>query len=212
MADAGPIRAGLRAGGWLALIAAITAAVVVTTHDRASPQIELNRQQRLIERLAELLPAESIGADPLAQALEIDRPSGTHTRILRAYRGSRDGAVDGVVFEVESANGYSGTIRLLVGVDPDGAALGARVVEHRETPGLGDAIETRRGDWIHQFDGSSLAQPTAEHWQVKRDGGEFDAITSATITSRAVVGAVHDALLYFRDHRNQLLAAPEARP
>jgi electron transport complex protein RnfG len=82
------------------------------------------------------------------------------------------------------------------------------VLEHRETPGLGDFVEERRTQWIRQFDGRSLGAPPPAGWQVRKDGGDFDQYTGATITSRAVTHAVRDALTYFARHRAALLAAP----
>ncbi len=84
---------------------------------------------------------------------------------------------------------------------------GVRVVKHNETPGLGDAMETKRSDWIFAFDGKSLTQPEAKDWQVKRDGGVFDQFTGATITPRAVVKAVKQCLIYFDRHKKTLLEA-----
>jgi electron transport complex protein RnfG len=83
-----------------------------------------------------------------------------------------------------------------------------RATHHRETPGLGDAIETRKSGWIQQFVGKSLQDPPAERWRVRKDGGDFDQFTGATVTPRAVVGAVANALVYFERHRDELLAAP----
>jgi Na+-translocating ferredoxin:NAD+ oxidoreductase subunit G len=92
----------------------------------------------------------------------------------------------------------------------DGRISGVRVLAHRETPGLGDKIEVERDDWILDFDGRSLSQPPRERWRVRRDGGAFDQFTGATITARAVVSAVRDALIYFSAHRDELFAAPAA--
>jgi electron transport complex protein RnfG len=93
-----------------------------------------------------------------------------------------------------------------VGIDRNGEIQGVRVSAHRETPGLGDAIEAKRSDWIHDFEGRSLGNPPAEDWQVRKDGGVFDQFTGATITPRAVVRAVYRTLQYFQQHRDDLLA------
>ncbi len=112
------------------------------------------------------------------------------------------------VIQVTAENGYSGPIRLLVGVKSDGSLTGVRVASHRETPGLGDKIEVKNTDWILQFDGRSLNNPDADQWQVKKDGGEFDQITGATVSPRAVVKAVKNALLYFESHRDIIFTKP----
>jgi electron transport complex protein RnfG len=100
-----------------------------------------------------------------------------------------------------------------VGINIFGEIDGVRVVSHRETPGLGDAIEANRSDWILSFDGRSLLDPFYNRWAVRRDGGVFDQFTGATITPRAVVTAVRDALVYFESHRDVVFAPlPEMRP
>jgi electron transport complex protein RnfG len=106
-------------------------------------------------------------------------------------------------------DGYSGTIRLLVGINLDGSLSGVRTLAHRETPGLGDKIEAERNDWILGFDGKSLDNPSLASWQVKRDGGAFDQFTGATITPRAVVKAVRNSLIYYRDNHAALFAEAE---
>jgi electron transport complex protein RnfG len=98
------------------------------------------------------------------------------------------------VIETIAPNGYSGNIYILVGVLPNGHISGVRVLKHRETPGLGDKIELRKADWILSFNGKNLTEDNAERWAVKRDRGEFDQFTGATITPRAVVGAVRNTL------------------
>ena len=103
----------------------------------------------------------------------------------------------GVILPTTAPDGYSGDIRLLVGIQANGAITGVRVLEHRETPGLGDKIDARVSDWILGFDGKSLSTPLPPQWQVVKDGGEFDQLVGATVTPRAVVNAVRRALQFF---------------
>ena len=84
--------------------------------------------------------------------------------------------------------------------------MGLRVIEHKETPGLGDKIEIRKSDWVRSFEGRSLENTSEQAWAVKKDGGEFDQMTGATITPRAIVGAVYRGLKYYRDHQTELLS------
>ncbi|MDX1654282.1 MAG: RnfABCDGE type electron transport complex subunit G, partial [Candidatus Competibacteraceae bacterium] len=100
---------------------------------------------------------------------------------------------------------------LLVGVNWDGTVAGVRVLAHRETPGLGDGIEAERSDWIESFQGKSLGNPPAQQWAVKKDGGAFDQFTGATITPRAVVGAVRRFLEYYRVNRERLFLPAGSR-
>ena len=109
-----------------------------------------------------------------------------------------------MVLKFKAVNGYNGNIELLAGIRSDGTLLGVRVTRHKETPGLGDAIEAEKSDWILGFSGKSLGRPATAQWTVERDGGAFDQFTGATITPRAVVEAVRDALAYFEANRDYL--------
>ncbi|MGR3985392.1 MAG: FMN-binding protein [Gammaproteobacteria bacterium] len=112
--------------------------------------------------------------------------------------------------------GYKGEIALLVGIRRDGVLLGVRTLRHQETPGLGDGIETRHSDWMLGFAGRSLAAPAGErpqdadgdiperHWALRAEGGDFDQLSGATGTSRAVVEATKRVLQYHGNHRNRL--------
>ncbi|MBP6763361.1 MAG: RnfABCDGE type electron transport complex subunit G, partial [Rubrivivax sp.] len=120
------------------------------------------------------------------------------------YRARRGGRVTGVAFETHG-RGYSGDIRVLLGVAADGRLLGVRVLQHAETPGLGDKIEAARSDWITRFKGLSLGDPPEAKWAVKKDGGQFDQFAGATITPRAVVACVRDGLRLFAAQRKAML-------
>lgn len=108
------------------------------------------------------------------------------------------------LIQTSTFKGYSGEIKLLVGIYTDGKIAGVRINSHTETPGLGDKIQTNKSDWIYSFDGKKYQESTASKWQVKKDGGSFDAFTGATITPRAVVHAVKDTLIYFQKNKAQL--------
>ena len=112
------------------------------------------------------------------------------------------------VLETTAPDGYSGAIQLLVGADFNGTVLGTRVTEHHETPGLGDKIELRLSDWITHFAGKKISGADDAHWAVKKDGGDFDQFTGATITPRAVVNAVKRAGLYAQTLPSQLSQLP----
>ena len=129
--------------------------------------------------------------------------------VFRARRG--DQPVAAAIIPTAPA-GYVGPIKLLVGINMQGEVLGVRVLTHKETPGLGDRIEERRSDWILSFDGHSLQNPEPKYWRVRRDGGVFDQFTGATVTPRAVVKAVHDALKFFAENRLLLFTTPSIAP
>ena len=194
----------------LMIFAIIGAGVVGLTYENTYEKIKRNEQMVLLRKLNTILAPSEYDNDLLDDqvVLEKDLLLGPResTRAYLAYKNSEPVAV---VLSPVAPSGYSGPIDLLVGVYYDGRVAGVRVVKHRETPGLGDAVESQRSDWILGFDDKSLENPPSKKWKVKRDGGEFDQFTGATITPRAVVKAVHSALLYFQLHRKELFKHTE---
>ena len=150
-------------------------------------------QQRALAILSRMLPADSFNNNLVNDRIFLEIP-GLDVP-ARAYRARMDGEPTAILFDVVTNRGYSGDIRLLVAAAPDGEVLGVRVIDHRETPGLGDRIEIERSAWIRQFTGRSLNDPPTERWASNRRGGDFDSMTSATITAEAVIGAVRSTLI-----------------
>lgn len=166
-------------------------------------------EQRRLETLRALqtvLPPfdNSPDADTVELAVGRDKKGRELRRTF--YRGRKDGMVTGVAFPVVAPDGYSGNIAMMVGVDPGGRVIGLEILSHAETPGLGDKItqEAFKG----QFKGKTLE---GVDWRVKKDGGEFDQITGATISPRAVVKAVHLGLQFFHDQQSEILGEPGGR-
>ena len=114
------------------------------------------------------------------------------------------------LIEAVAPRGYGGTIRLLVAVTPDGKVIGVRVLEHHETPGVGDRIESGRSGWLKQFIDRSLGGPPDSRWALRRDGGDYDQLSGATVTSRAVTTAIRDGLAWYSQNRAQVFDAPAA--
>lgn len=191
----------------LGLFAAVGAGLVAWVHLATEAKIVANELAVTRARVSELLEGLDYGNDPVADHATVGHAllGGQDLPVWFARRGDE---ITGVVLSAIAPNGYSGSIHLLVGIDRDGNVLGVRVTRHRETPGLGDDIEADRSDWILGFRGRSLGNPPLELWRVRRDGGIFDQFTGATVTPRAVVQAVANALVYFRDHAEELLATP----
>ena len=195
----------LTTAGLLMLFAMIGAGLVGETYDRTYETIKRNEQEALLRKLNTILPASSYDNDLLSDRIDLPRDPLLGTSApSKAYRAFNKGKPVAIVLSPIAPDGYSGPIELLVGINYDATLAGVRVVKHRETPGLGDAIDVERTDWILGFTGKSLHNPTLKKWKVKRDGGDFDQFTGATITPRAVVKAVRSALVYFDAHRKQL--------
>jgi electron transport complex protein RnfG len=194
-------RVGYQAG-LLGGFAMVAAALLVMGDIATHAAIEQRQAEDLLASLSQVLPADLHDNDLLADSLTLVTDAGEVT-VYRALQGL---AVSGVAFET-LGQGYAGPIRVLLGIDANGRVLGARVLAHTETPGLGDKIEVARDDWILSFDGKSLGEPPAARWAVQKDGGVFDQFSGATITPRAVVSAVKDGLALFAAHRDTLTAS-----
>lgn len=206
--SAGATGSALRAAAVLGGFALLAAGLLAYTERATRPTIEANARRAREAALAQLVPANEHDNDLLASAAPLTAPALTGLATpVTLYRATRGGEPVAVLFEVVAPDGYGGPIRLLVAVRADGRLAGARVVAHRETPGLGDYIEERRSPWIRGFDGRSLDDPPEARWAVARDGGAFDQVTGATITPRAIVAALKRALTYCRAHP-ELFAAP----
>jgi Na+-translocating ferredoxin:NAD+ oxidoreductase subunit G len=185
--------------------------MVTTSYEWSRGRIAANERARVVARLNSVLDGSLRGRDLTTTRLGI-----TDAELLGSddpvdvFVISDAGEPVAVLFASVAPHGYNAAINLLLGVSPAGAVTGVRAVRHRETSGLGDAIEAAKSDWIEQFNGKTLSNPDAALWAVMQDDGEFDAITGATVTSRAVVAAVKNTLLYFERHRTDLYAAAAA--
>jgi len=199
------------AGGLLALTALIGTGLMVLVNSHSNPYIVENERQVLLRSLHSVIPPDSYSNNILQDTLLMKDQQllGSIDEIL-VYRAKTDSKPIAAALTVIAPNGYNGDISLLVGINYTGQVTGVRVVKHRETPGLGDGIEIRRSNWIESFTGKSLNNPGDSGWKVKRDGGEFDQFTGATITPRAVISAVHKAVLFFNKNRSLIFPATNA--
>lgn len=166
--------------------------------------IAMRQKEDLIASISQVVPADIYDNDLLASTISVADDSGDTVVVYQAVLGD---TVNAAIFEV-SEYGYSGVIRSILSVAPDGHILGVRVLAHTETPGLGDKIEVAKDSWILGFGGLSLDDPPRRSWSVKKDGGHFDQFTGATITPRAVVRSIRTGLEFFETNRSTLLQPP----
>jgi len=191
----------------LSLFAVVTAGIIAVTQTLTADRIQNNIDAAKSKALYEILPQETHDNVLLDDTVIITDP----TLIAdedegEAFVARKDGKAIAVILPTIAPNGYTGKIHSIVGVFADGSVAGVRVLQHRETPGLGDKVELKKSPWVLNYNGKSLDDPGTQGWQVKKDGGEFDQFTGATITPRAVVRSVHAALQYFNNNRDTLLA------
>jgi electron transport complex protein RnfG len=195
----------------LGLVVVIGTLLLAVVHKLTEARITDQEQRAVLQQLLQILPAErydnALHTDYFQFSDESAFPQG---QIVTAYRARKNGQPVAVILRFAAMDGYNGRINLLAGIDTTGQLTGVRVTSHKETPGLGDGIEIERSDWILAFSGKSLHQPPVEGWAVRKDGGEFEQMTGATITPRAVVTAVRRALLYFAANQQKLFETPAA--
>ena len=187
--------------------AVVGTGLVAVTYTGTKDIIAEAQRQALEASLNQLVPADRYDNRITEDAIEVTAPEWLGTdQPVTVYRARKEGQPVALFATPYAPDGYSGPIQLLIGVYADGTLAGARVLAHKETPGLGDGIEERRSPWILAFAGKSLGNPEPARWKVKKDGGVFDQFTGATVTPRAVVKATRKFLEYVQTHQAQLFA------
>ncbi|WP_394393658.1 electron transport complex subunit RsxG [Shewanella woodyi] len=199
----------LRNGLILAIFAFFCTALVALVDRQTFDKIKEQQQLELKRVLHQIIP-DTLHDNELIEhcilihneeVLGIDSP-------LPSYIASMKEKPVAIAMETVAPDGYSGNIRLIIGISTEGEVLGVRTLSHAETPGLGDKIELRKSDWVLGFNGMFLLSEDDTRWNVKKDGGDIDQFTGATITPRAYVKAIKRALVYFNANKDRLLARP----
>ncbi|WP_413112082.1 electron transport complex subunit RsxG [Thaumasiovibrio sp. DFM-14] len=195
----------------LTIAAILSTGLVAITHQLTASTIADQQRRQLLATLEQVIPATLYDNDLAQSCLTLEAPESLGTpQPMPAYLASQAGAPSAIAIEAIAPDGYNGNIHLVVGIDLEGKVLGVRILEHQETPGLGDKIDTRVTRWVDNFVGRRLSKNNQSDWQVRKDGGQFDQFTGATITPRAVVNAVRNAGLYFlREQTNIIDAAAQ---
>lgn len=189
----------------LVIFAIITAGVVSFTRLMTAERIDENRALAQAKILYDLAPASDYQLD-LDNPIELPAaPQLGHNQPFTVYLAYKNGQPALIILPLTAPDGYTGDINLLMALSLQGEIKGVRILEHRETPGLGDRIEERKSNWVKRFEGRSLNNPNLDGWAVKKDGGEFDQFTGATITPRAVVNVIKRSLLWWQDSDPLLL-------
>lgn len=193
----------------LAAFAIVCTASVATINLLTRPEIDLQQQKALLKTLDQLIPQDSYDNDIFASCFMVQNDKrlgkGKTQPVFVATKNNRPVAL---MLETTTFQGYGGEIDLAVGININGQLTGVQVLKHSETPGLGDKIQSNKSDWLLSFAGKEYQELYPKHWEVKKNGGDFDAFTGATITPRAVVLAVKDALIYFSENKQNLFVHP----
>lgn len=199
----------------LAIFAIVTTGLIALTYFGTRDQIALQQQQKLLSILNAVIDKNSYD-----NAIHLDCALITSAEFLgtsepqHVYRATKQGQGVAAAIETIAPDGYSGKIHLVVGVTLAAVdsvkVTGVRVLEHKETPGLGDKIDLRISNWVLDFDNQIYNAEITTNWAVKKDGGKFDQFTGATITPRAVVNAVKLSAEYYLANHTEIFNASNA--
>jgi len=192
----------------LTLFAAIAVAIVSYTFKITRTRIIEQERKAILKDIHKLISVNDYDNNIIKDTITLK----TNTQLgdpnpTLFYRARKNKMPIALFFDVTANDGYNGNIKFLIGVFYSGKIAGIRIISHRETPGLGDKIDSRKSNWLdQQFKNKSLTKPDINKWLVKKDGGEFDQFTGATITPRAVIKATKKALIYFKANKKHLFA------
>lgn len=182
----------------LFVVGIIAAAALGVVDEITKEPIARAQRDALNKSLVQVLPEHQ--NQPYAESFDMlidSNPEPIHFYPAADEKGN----VIAYAWQQIAPDGYSGTIRILMGVRTNGEIVAIRIIDHRETPGLGDGIVHNQA-WLQSFLQKTLANA---RWAVKKDGGDFDQFTGATITPRAVVKAVQKGLKMFAAQQSMLL-------
>jgi Na+-translocating ferredoxin:NAD+ oxidoreductase subunit G len=188
-----------------------TLGLAIIYHTTKAPISKAEASVRM-NLFGQILPADLYDNDLLQDAIK--QPAGGdlgNRDETMIHRARSKGEPVAVILEATAPDGYSGDIKLLVAIKATGEIVGVRVLDHKETPGLGDYIDIAHSSWIKKFDAESLDKTKDDGWYVKKDGGKFDFTTGATITPRAVIKAVHKVLKFYQTHQQAIFETPSGQ-
>ena len=194
----------------LGVFALLCTAIIAGTYLGTEDNIIEQQRQAQLKALYQIVPREQHDNNLLQDNIPFEsealghRKSQTLFLARKAQLGKQQPLT--VIYPVTARDGYSGDIDFIIGINiADSSIAGVRVINHKETPGLGDKVDLRKSDWVLDFNGHRLGDPDSEGWSVKKDGGIFDGFTGATITPRAVIVAIANALRYHHNNIDSLL-------
>ena len=191
----------------LASFAFIVTAIVALTHELTKSAVADQEQRYLLTQLDQVIAPSTYDNDLVKQCVLVTAPKSLgRSTPQRAFIATQNNVPVAIAIEATAPNGYNGNIDLIVSVNPQGKVGGVRVFRHQETPGLGDKVEIAKSTWIESFKDKILTATNESQWRVKKDGGDFDQFTGATITPRAVVQATKKAVNYVTNNYQEIMS------
>ncbi len=202
------IQAMQKNGLTLALAALLSTALIAITHTLTAPTIEKKAKAQRLALLNQVIPKSFYNNAIATSCTLIDGAALSSKTPLPAFIAKKDGKATAIAIETIAPDGYNGIIKLLVGVGMEQNVLGVRVLAHNETPGLGDKIELDVSDWILSLSDKYVESEKDPRWTVKKEGGQFDQFTGATLTPKAVIKAAHQAAWFVSQNKTAILNQP----
>ncbi|MGB2709106.1 MAG: electron transport complex subunit RsxG [Pseudoalteromonas nigrifaciens] len=198
-------------GAILTAFALVTTGLVASINMLTADKIAEQELLHLTSQLQEVLDPSTYDNELTTDCVIIsDERLGPYANQI-VYRARKNNEPVALIVRHVTPSGYSGDINLLTAVLSDGSIAGVRTTKHAETPGLGDKVEVTKSPWITSFKTLTVQSSSDARWAVKKDGGQFDQFTGATITPRAVVGSVKNAVLFAQSEFDAIFAAPNAQ-
>ena len=186
----------------ISLLGLIFAVSLSITFEKSNPLIVQNKIEFKTKLLNEILDGIEYDNDLINSYISIKPNELLKNKIkTNAYLAKKDNILQAVLIESIAPDGYSGDISILTAINSDGEIIGSRIIDHKETPGLGDYIDQKKSTWIFSFNGMSLSNRADPDWRVKKDQGTFDYKAGATITPRAVIKSVKNTLIFYKENR-----------
>jgi electron transport complex protein RnfG len=193
----------------LAVFAVLCAAALSIGAKLSAARIAHNERAWFEAQINALVPHELFDNDLLQDRTLVRAPQALGTRNpVAVYRARMKGLPTAAIINSVAPDGYGGPIELLVALNYAGTVLGVQVLSHHETPGMGNDFELPGSTWLDAFRGHALHSPETPGWNVRKDGGQFEQFTSATVSPRAIIQEVQRTLDYYRSNRTQLFQAP----
>ncbi|MFT5396015.1 MAG: electron transport complex protein RnfG [Gammaproteobacteria bacterium] len=184
------------------LIISVTCVIAIfVVNQITKDKIETNKQKAALAIITEVLPLE-YDNDLFADNINLDVPDKiNNTGSITVYRARLNNQPVAVSLIPVITKGYNGNISLIIGIRYDGVLTGIRVLRHNETEGFGDQAHQDKTDWLQVFNSTSISTLPEEKWAIKKDGGEFDQLSGATITSRSIINTIYTTLEFYSSHR-----------
>jgi electron transport complex protein RnfG len=192
----------------LVLVGVVVTVAIVAALVR--DRIAINERAWFVSHLDLLIAPGTHDNDLFTDSIQVSAPDLLGTAPSAIYRARRGNAPVGAILATTATDGYGGPIELLVAVDYEGTLLGVDVLHHNETQGIGDGFAPQRSNWLQRLIGRALNNPQPRQWTIRKDGGEFDQFTGASVTPRAILHAVRKALEYYATHRENIFASKES--